>query len=138
MSMNIRDIKKGQTIKVWREVEVSSVDAYEGLLYPVGGNGAKIRIAKPGYGYGTSTPFNFELVRDVKPAEMIIDHWPPQEGDVWKISTGAEYHATKTSYYSSDPLTMNPTNTYGVSKLTLEQLKNNNPVLTYRKGNSLK
>lgn len=132
-NMHIGDIKPGQLILVSKEVIVSSVSQGDGLLYPVGGNGAKIRVAKPSYDrYTDFFVYDTKLIKDKETTTP--EHWPVQAGDVWRDDAGKEYHVLATPYGSAQIYNADTTYSIEASNLKVKSgIK-----LVYRKGNAVK
>ena len=83
---SMETLKRGQTVRITREVEIASVDKWDRSFRTK--DNRTIRVAGVG-GYQDLPAFNVEVVKDV-----VVDPrgWPPAVGDVWRDDTSKEYH----------------------------------------------
>lgn len=135
--ISLRDLKQGDVITVTRDLVVDSVDRTEGIVTEKDTR-AKIRLEQPLFGTDLKPVFSAVLKER---EEKVPVHWPPQIGDKWRTGVGVEYLISKTSYTRKEGdlghLTAVPDDQYNGYKLDMDTLKTRNPVLAYRKGNSL-
>jgi hypothetical protein len=193
LSLSINDIKPGDKLHIERDVEVSSVDRFDGTFRTKDnrtvrvsdkwGNGnpvftvslitrekeAKAETANPGFPLKVSfkdlkVGDKVRIYKDVTVAELGLEgfydeksfwysdlskwprerdahhvqllerpkpnypqHWPPQDGDVWRGKDGNEYHVISGVVRS-----------YTGGTETVDNLLSAFPVLLYRKGNILR
>ena len=136
--VSLDDLKEGDTVTVTRDVVVSSVDKYDGVVFEKN-TGNKIRLRQPKYGSsnGKQLP-QYTAVLKTRPVSAPT-HWPPQVGDKWKTAGGVEYSIIKTgnTYNPDGGKVAYPDDTYNGYTISLAELQAKNPTLAYRNGNAL-
>lgn len=129
-TVGLTDLKEGDTITVTRDVVVSSIDTYDGVVIEKK-TGNKIRLQQPRYGSGTgkTLPQYAAVMKEQKSNNPL--HWPPVAGDVWEVY-GTVYHIHQNAgSYDSKLYAFGE----GGYKNAVDDLKPSGK-LVYRKGNA--
>jgi hypothetical protein len=135
---DIRSLQKGDVVIVSREVVVDR----NGGKYSITSDDGTQYFDREAHGTYTGlywdSPSNIdkEFIYDIKlvrkAAPVPPQHWPPQNGDVWRDKDDTDWHCVDLvtdCLYSSGKKS-------GNQSIQFTQLQKLNPVLVYRRGNS--
>jgi hypothetical protein len=97
MTYKLEDIKTDDEVTLETTFIVSRKDNWEGALYGKDLKGRKFPVTNDTGYYRNSGRHTFTVKNVKKPVKpvKVIEHMPPQLGDVWADDRGSEYHVVK-------------------------------------------